>query len=155
MSIETEDSYIVSGAGQVGDSLPEYKSRRRQTISDEGISTDEKIRRVVRLLQERKAEDLKVLNLDTVNNYLQYFVIATANSNTHLKGLAAEIGKMMKTVGEQKLNPLNPAESDWILLDFVDIVVQLFTPDARDYYHLEKLWGDSQDLTARYVVEST
>jgi ribosome-associated protein len=106
--------------------------------------------RVARLaashLLARKAEDVVLLKMDEVLPLTDYFVIASGRNARHVKALRDGVEKGLK---KEKILPLNrsPKESQsWILLDYGDLVVHLFQPDARDFYDLENLWGDAEDV---------
>jgi ribosome-associated protein len=78
-----------------------------------------------------------------VVGYTDYFLIATGNTGRQTSAIAQEIAFQLKE--EARLMPLRGdgkrASGDWILLDYLDVVVHLFTPEARDFYRLEQLWG--------------
>jgi ribosome-associated protein len=132
---------------------------RRQKIKPEfilakkqkALPVNERIQKIVDLLIIKKADNIKVLNLTKVNSYLDYFVIVTANSESHLRGLAKELTRLMKKLKEKKINLAQPGQKGWILMDYVDIIIQLFTEEMRNFYNLEKLWGDSIDMTSDFI----
>lgn len=99
-------------------------------------------RRCARLLGDRKGADIVIIDLREVNSYLDYFLIATGNSRVHCRAMARELEKFMRENGRRALN--NPdLESGWIILDFSELIVHIFTEEMRGYYQLEKLWGDA------------
>jgi len=94
-------------------------------------------------LDEKKAADPIFMDLRKVNSYLDYFLIATGNSQIHCRALARDIvkflyGKGIKEHGKHDLN------SEWIILDFGGLIVHIFTEEMRSYYELEKLWADAE-----------
>ncbi len=99
-------------------------------------------------LDEKKAEDILLLDLYNVNPYFQFFLIATANSPTHLKSLVRELRKRFGHHMPDKQSGLRPTdvESGWVILDFIDLVVHIFLPEQREFYNLERLWGDARKL---------
>ena len=101
---------------------------------------------VVRGMQERKGTDIVVLNLKELKNAVaDYFVICSASSDTQLDALARSVEEEV-----EKLTGQNPWQSEgrtnreWILLDYVDVVVHVFLRDRRQFYALEELWGDAE-----------
>ena len=94
---------------------------------------------------------MRVLEVTSVTNVADYFVIATGTSRPHVKALYDEIHYRMKSVGEVH----TPAEGGdmgwWILMDFGDVVVHLMQPEAREYYDLEGLWGEALEVDWRAV----
>lgn len=97
-------------------------------------------------LDEKKASDPVFLDLRKVNSYLEFFLIATGNSQIHCRALARDISKFLfenglKEHGKHDLN------SEWIILDFGGLVVHIFTEEIRSYYQLEKLWADAEKIS--------
>ena len=100
---------------------------------------------VVKGMQERKATDICVINLKSLQNAVSdYFVISSANSDTQLDAIARAVEEEVFKITQQ-----NPWQSEgrtnkeWILLDYVDVVVHIFLKDKRQFYALEELWGDA------------
>ena len=100
---------------------------------------------------EKKAEDVVLLNLKDITTITDYFVICSADSDVQVKAIADNIiGKLKEqkikiwhTEGYQSLK--------WVLLDLVDVVVHIFQPETREYYGLEKLWGDAEITKVEYL----
>jgi len=98
-----------------------------------------------RLLDEKKARDICVMDLMRVNSYLDYFIIATGNSAIHCRALAREAQGYLRSIGlHERAKP--SLESPWIVLDYSEIVIHIFTQEMRDYYQLEKLWADAERI---------
>jgi len=100
---------------------------------------------VVKGMQERKASDICVIDLKSLQNAVSdYFVISSANSDTQLDAIARAVEEEVFKITQQ-----NPWQSEgrtnkeWILLDYVDVVVHIFLKDKREFYALEELWGDA------------
>lgn len=104
---------------------------------------------IVKTLDRKKAEDIKVLKITKLTIIADYFVIADGTSITQTKALADEVEFQLK---EQGLAPdqVQGTAGGWIVLDYGDIVVHIFTRDQRDFYNLERLWqdGDEIDISA-------
>ncbi len=98
-----------------------------------------------RKLDEKKAEDTTLLEVIEINPFFDFFIITTGNSQVHCRSLAREIEKYLSTT---PLKGRNKPElnSGWIILDYDDIVVHIFTHELRDYYQLEKLWADGDHI---------
>ena len=104
---------------------------------------------------DKKAQDIVALDLRGVAGYTDFFVIATGNSDRQTKAIHDAIH-----LGLKKHDGLLPrrveglGESRWILMDYLDVVVHVFTPETRDFYRLESLWGDvpRQDLDPAELV---
>ncbi|MFN3241806.1 MAG: ribosome silencing factor [Planctomycetota bacterium] len=95
-------------------------------------------------LDEKQATDIKILDVSGPLVIADYFVVATVQSTRQAQSLAKELDMAHKAMrGRRKRNGGSEGEeSNWVLLDFNDIVVHLFLPEARDYYGLESLWAD-------------
>lgn len=108
----------------------------------------------VRGLQERKGQDIVVLNLKELKNAVaDYFVICSASSDTQLDALARSVEEEVeKVTGQAPWQSEGRTNREWVLLDYVDVVVHVFLRDRRQFYALEELWGDA-DIT--YVEEDT
>ncbi len=100
----------------------------------------DKVKAVVTALEDRKAVDVKTYDVRGVSGLCDVFVVAAGTASPHLKGLASAVQGAMKDVGERSFRVSGDPESGWMALDFVDIVVHVFSPEARAYYALEKLW---------------
>jgi len=101
---------------------------------------------VVNALDNKKAQDIKLLKTRDVTILADYFVICTANSTTQLKTLSDEVEKILKENGEPPLRREGHRAGGWVLIDFGCVVVHLFLKDARDFYMLERLWSDAENV---------
>jgi ribosome-associated protein len=101
------------------------------------------VRRAGELALERKAQDVVVLDLAGISSATDHFVIATGTSDIQVKAIADHILDELRGEG-QKPNHVEGLETGrWVLMDYVDFVVHVFHPQARDFYQLETLWGDA------------
>ena len=101
---------------------------------------------VVKGMQEKKATDIVVINLKSLKNAVSdYFVIASANSDTQIDAIATSIEEEVFKSGRQ--NPWQSegrTNNEWVLLDYVNVVAHIFLKDKREFYALEELWGDAK-----------
>jgi len=95
-----------------------------------------------RFLQEKKGENTLVLDLKAINSYFNYFIITTGNSHIHLRAMGRELEKHLIARGLSG-NFKPDFESNWIVLDYFDVIVHIFTEETRGFYQLEKLWADA------------
>ena len=100
---------------------------------------------VVRGMQDKKASDIVVLNLKELKNAVaDYFIICSANSDTQLEAVARSVEEEIeKVIGESPWQTEGRTNREWVLLDYVDVVVHVFLRDRRKFYALEELWGDA------------
>ncbi len=95
------------------------------------------------VIDDKKGEDFLALDLRGVNNFLDFFIVATANSVTHCMSLAKGVRDYLQSKGlSERVKP--DYNSEWIVVDFSEIVVHIFTADSREFYQLEKLWADAK-----------
>jgi ribosome-associated protein len=97
-------------------------------------------------LEERKAKNIAVLDLSKIpNRSFDYFVIADAESSTHVDSIAASVEETVKKqLNERPFHTEGWENSEWILLDYVNIMVHVFQQQTRDFYRLEELWADAE-----------
>ncbi len=105
-------------------------------------------------LDDDKAEDVVVIDLQGKCNFADYMVIATGRSERQVGAMADHLGRKLKTAGVKKVAAEGMQHRDWVLLDSGDIIVHLFKPDVRTFYNLEKLWSDEpkQALAAERIA---
>lgn len=92
---------------------------------------------------ERNARRAVVLDLRGLSNAADFFVIASGDSDTHTRSIADNILERMEESGFRPIGIEGRAAGRWILLDFVNVIVHIFLPRVRDFYQLERLWGDA------------
>ena len=100
----------------------------------------------VSTLDSKKARDIVLLRTSDVTILADYFVICTAGSTTQLKTLSDEIEKTLKDAGEMIRRREGHRNGGWILLDFACVVIHIFLQEAREFYTLEHLWGDAENV---------
>lgn len=103
------------------------------------------------LIDEKKGEHIAVIDLKNKQAFTDFMVIATASSNRQLATIAEYIHIHLKEKGIFSHIEGLP-NSDWVLLDAGDVVVHLFKPEARDYYHLEKMWESAESTGAKTKI---
>ena len=110
-------------------------------------------KKIVKYLSDKKGEDLKLIKVDDVTSIADQMVICTGNSTTHVKALADEVEYKLKKE-EIIVNHVEGYRSNsWILLDYIGIVVHVFSNEAREYYNLERLWEDGDMIDIKDIVD--
>ena len=99
-------------------------------------------RLAAKALDSKKGANIKVIKVDGVSVIADYFVIATGFSSTQVRALADETEFMLKEAGESVSHIEGHKNDTWILLDYVDVIVHVFSEEAREYYDLDKMWAD-------------
>ena len=106
----------------------------------------------VKVLDSKKANDIRVLKIDTKTIIADYFVICTGNSSTQIKTLADEVEYQLG-VGKVPFVRLEGTDSDeWKIIDCHDVIVHVFSNEARDFYKLEKLWADAEEIDVNSII---
>ena len=103
-------------------------------------------RRAAQLVQDMKAQDVVLLDLKGVTDMADFFLIATGTSDTHVRSIAQHVELEMKKAGAAAHHLEGVEQGRWALLDFVDVVVHVFHPTLRQFYQLERLWGDAREV---------
>jgi ribosome-associated protein len=101
-------------------------------------------RKIAKLALAKKADDIKILDLRKLTTITDFFVICTGSSDPQIKAIADSIMDGSKKLGERAWHKEGLTHRNWVLLDFVDVVVHIFLPETRSFYGLEKLWGDAE-----------
>ncbi|MBP3560279.1 MAG: ribosome silencing factor [Clostridia bacterium] len=110
------------------------------------------VKKIVKALDDKKANDIEVIKINELTIVADYFVIATANSNTHIRSLADEVEYQLEEAGI-KLDHAEGRATGWVLLEFQGVVVHIFLEDARNYYNLERLWEDGAKLDISEFID--
>ena len=107
---------------------------------------------VTKALDEKKGRDIKLLKIDKVSSLADYFLICTGNTNTHVKTLCDFAEYTLEQLGEPMLGREGHRGNSWELLDYGSLVIHVFTEDAREFYSLERLWADAEQVDLRDIV---
>ena len=113
------------------------------------ISADDTIAAILKAIDEVKGEDIQILDLREIENTVcDYFVICTGTSNTHVNAISGILQKQVSKLTKDKpWHVEGEGNAEWILLDYVNIVVHVFQKHIREYYDIESLWGDAKITT--------
>lgn len=93
-----------------------------------------------------KANDVVILNLKSVSDMTDCFVIASGTSDTHVRAIADHVMEELRKEGMRAHHVEGLQQGRWVLLDYVDFVVHVFHPALREFYQLERLWGDAESI---------
>ena len=112
-------------------------------------NTPESVREAVEAVQEKKAQDVILLELTEAAVFTDYFLICSGASSRQVQAISDEVDRRLRLAGLQPAHVEGYNHAEWILMDYVDFVVHIFTEQAREFYDLERLWRTS----ARVPVE--
>ena len=103
----------------------------------------------VKAMDSKKGIDIQVIEISDISVLADYMVIATGSSSTHVKALADEVEYQLDKAGVSVSHIEGYRSNSWILLDYIDVLVNVFSEEAREFYDLDRLWQDGKpvDLT--------
>lgn len=104
------------------------------------------VERVVELARDRKARDVTVLDLKGISSATDHFVICSGTSDIQVRSIAEHLIEELKKEGIRADHVEGLDRARWVLLDYIDFVVHVFHPSAREFYQLENLWGDARRM---------
>ncbi|MBQ6143486.1 MAG: ribosome silencing factor [Clostridia bacterium] len=104
------------------------------------MNSQEKANKIKEILDNKKAIDIEVLKVEEKTTLAEYFVIATGTSITHIRSLAGEVEDKMEELNITPKNFEGRMSDSWMVLDYGSVIVNIFSPEAREYYELDKLW---------------
>ncbi len=104
-------------------------------------------------ISSKKGLDIQVINISEISVIADYMVIATGTSSTHVKALANEVEYQLDKNGISVSHIEGYRSDTWILLDYVDVLVHVFSDEARDFYDLDRLWQDGNPVDLTGIVD--
>ena len=116
------------------------------------LSAKEVAYEVTKALDSKKGMNIKLLRIDEVSSLADYFLICTGTSNTHVKTLCDFAEYTLDQLGEPMLGREGHRGNSWELLDYGTLVVHVFTEEAREFYNLERIWADAENVDLSGVL---
>ncbi len=116
------------------------------------LSAKEVAYEVTKALDSKKGMDIKLLRINEVSSLADYFLICTGTSNTHVKTLCDYAEYTLEQLGEKLLGREGHRGNSWELLDYGSLVVHVFTQEAREFYSLERLWADAEQVDISSII---
>lgn len=121
--------------------------------NSQSLPPAEVLRIVTRALDDKKAEDLRILDVGAQSSITDYLVLATGTSEPHLRALRVELEKVLDAAKVRIVGMDTEQGSGWMVVDAFDVMIHLFTRQTRELYRLETLWKDAVELPAASVIE--
>lgn len=112
-------------------------------VAPDTLDVPAEVARAADLVLDRKAQDVVLLDLRGISSATDWFLVATGTSDTHVSAIADHVIDELKGEGTRPLHVEGQRAGRWVLIDYVDFVVHVFHPAAREFYQLERLWGDA------------
>jgi ribosome-associated protein len=103
---------------------------------------------------DKKARDLLALDISKIASFASYFLLCTGDSSRQMQAIADEIQKKLKEAGILASHVEGYRNSEWILLDYFDLVIHVFSKEAREFYDLERLWRDGKKLDTEKLLKA-
>ena len=103
-------------------------------------------KKIADLIFNKKGYDVAILDLRSVTTFSDFFVICSADSDTQVKAISDEIDKNLRDEGIKCWHREGLTALSWVLMDYVDVVVHIFKKESREFYNIEKLWGDAPTI---------
>ena len=100
----------------------------------------------VKALDDKQGSDIRLLKTTDLTVLADYFIICTANSTSHVRTLYDEVDKRLSMEDMPPVRREGNRSSSWLLLDFGSVIVHIFQKDAREFYNLERLWADAEEI---------
>ena len=116
------------------------------------LSAKEVAYEVTKALDAKKGMNIKLLRINEVSSLADYFLICTGTSSTHVKTLCDYAEYTLEQLGEPMLGREGHRGNSWELLDFGSLVVHVFTEEAREFYALERLWADAENVDLKDII---
>ena len=116
------------------------------------LSAKEVAYQVTKALDDKKGKDIRLLRIAEVSSLADYFLICTGTSNTHVKTLCDYAEYTLEQLGEPLLGREGHRGNAWELLEYGSIVVHVFTEEAREFYSLERLWADAEQVDISDII---
>ncbi|GGG89322.1 ribosomal silencing factor RsfS [Polaribacter pacificus] len=109
------------------------------------VNTDELIAEIIRGIEDVKGEDIQLLDLREIENTVcDYFIICSGSSNTQVKAISGSVQKIVsKSLKDKPWHIEGEINAEWVLMDYVNVVVHIFQKQVREFYDIESLWGDA------------
>lgn len=118
----------------------------------DNISQNEKLSTIVKALDSKRAEDIRIIEIGDLTIVADYFVIANGTSSTQTKALAEEVEFKMSQLGIEPNRTEGYQGATWVVLDYGDIIVHVFYKETRDHYNFERLWSDGKDIDVKQFL---
>ena len=117
------------------------------------MTQKEMMKKIVNTLDDKKGEGIRVIKISDLTVIADYFVIVGGTSSTHTRTLAEEVEYQLSQEGIEPKSKEGYNGTNWIILDYGDIVVHVFYKETRDYYQLERLWADGESVDIESFLE--
>lgn len=117
------------------------------------LQAKDKALKIAQALDSKKALDIKVLEVGALTGIADYFIICYGTSTTHIKALSNEVDEQIGKTGELPMHLEGYDSASWILMDYGNVLVNIFSKEAMDFYDLERLWSDAPKIDLSDIIK--
>ncbi len=110
------------------------------------MDTKDFAKTAIEVMKDKKAEDIKVLDIHEISTMADYFVIASASNSNQIKAIADEVEQKLYEQGCKLIHSEGYQSARWILLNFGDLIIHIFHKEDREFYQLERVWADAKQI---------
>mgnify|MGYP001662486914 CR=1 FL=1 len=153
---ETEEDYIDDEEYteiEYETLMAESGEQKKAIIPENMQDPRELAKAVVSVLDSKKARGLKVLYVGDKTVIADYFVLCTGTSNTQLRALSSELEEKLAEAGIHPGHIEGYNEASWIIMDYASVIVHIFDRESRNFYNLEKLWGEAEEIDISELLD--
>lgn len=111
------------------------------------MNSKEMAKRAVAALEDKKANDIRIIDISTISSMGDYFIIADGSNRNQVQAMCDNVEEFMHTIGAPLKNREGYSNGGWILLDYYDIIVHIFSNEERSFYDLEHIWRDGKVIS--------
>jgi ribosome-associated protein len=120
------------------------------------LQTRQQVARAVKAIEDKKGEDIVILEMDKNSGaFTDYFIVCSGTNPRQLQAIADDVQKQMEEIGQRPNSVEGYNQAEWVLLDYVDFVLHIFSERARKFYDLERLWKSARKLTPADLAKPT
>ncbi len=116
------------------------------------MNSKEIMQTVVKCIDSKKGADIKVLDISKITTMADYFVICQGGSSTQMKAIADEVEEKLQSLGVKPFGREGMNTAYWILLDYSDVIVHIFSGESREFYSIENLWSDAETVDISELI---
>lgn len=124
---------------------------RASRVRKQDAELDERITRAIAAVAEKKASDVRLLRISKIASFADYFLICSGGSTRQVQAIASEVREKLEEAGVKPLHIEGQQVGEWVLVDYGDFIVHVFSETSRRFYDLERLWRDAEHVNLREV----
>lgn len=118
------------------------------------LTPEQLVEKIVKVLDSKQAVDITAMKISDLTTIGDYFVVASGNSNAQVKALAEEVEDQLTKLGVEPRRVEGTQTALWVLMDYYDVVVHIFYKETREFYSIERLWGDAPRLNVEELLKA-